>query len=219
MVTVSLHTNLSQHSVRPQSQFIEMFDIEGNSFGWPIKSFNDFASLDCSMTTDFERYADYPHIGIDSIEQNTGNLNGYRSVAEDNVISSKYVFTPKHIIYSKIRPNLNKVATPDFEGLCSADAYPILPIEDETSREFLAYLMRSDYFVRQMVKSSNRTGMPKVNRKQVESFSCPFPPKGKQDVFVAIYKQADKSKYYIQKIINNKIWHTLTKQIPLSKCS
>ena len=27
---------------------------------------------------------------------------------------------------AKIRPNLNKVATPDFKGLCSADSYPIL---------------------------------------------------------------------------------------------
>ena len=46
---------------------------------------------------------------------------------EDGVISGKYLFTDKHIIYSKIRPNLNKVALPDFDGLCSADAYPILP--------------------------------------------------------------------------------------------
>ena len=63
-----------------KSQFIEMFDFENNSHDWPILSFCDFASLDCTMTTDYEYYSSYPHIGIDSIEQNTGRLFGYRTV-------------------------------------------------------------------------------------------------------------------------------------------
>ncbi len=177
------------------SQFIEMFDFENNSHNWPMMSFCEFASLDCTMTTDYDYYADYPHIGIDSIEQNTGRLLGYRTVKEDNVKSGKYIFTSKHIIYSKIRPNLNKVATPDFDGLCSADSYPILANEEITSKDFLAYLMRSEVFLRYIVPLSNRTGMPKVNREQVEAFLCPIPPKKEQNKFVSIYHQADKSEF------------------------
>ena len=170
-----------------------MFDFENNSHNWPVMGFGEFASLDCTMTTDYEYYAEFPHIGIDSIEQNTGRLFGYRTVKEDNVKSGKYIFTPKHIIYSKIRPNLNKVATPDFEGLCSADSYPILANDSVTSKDFLVYLLRSDVFLRYIVPLSNRTGMPKVNREQVEGFRCPIPPKEEQDKFVAIYNQSDKS--------------------------
>lgn len=178
-----------------QSQFIEMFDLSGNSKHWPVLKFNDFATLDCKMTTDFKFFANHPHIGIDSIEQNTGRLYGYRTVSEDNVKSGKYIFTPKHIIYSKIRPNLNKVAIPDFEGLCSADSYPVLANEKVTSRVFLAFLMRSEVFLDYIVPLSNRTGMPKANRDQVEGFTCPMPPKTEQDRFVAILEQADKSKF------------------------
>lgn len=178
-----------------QSQFIEMFDLSGNSKHWPVLKFNDFATLDCKMTTDFDFFANHPHIGIDSIEQNTGRLYGYRTVSEDNVKSGKYIFTPKHIIYSKIRPNLNKVAIPDFEGLCSADSYPVLANEKVTSRVFLAFLMRSEVFLDYIVPLSNRTGMPKANRDQVEGFTCPMPPKTEQDRFVAILEQADKSKF------------------------
>ena len=177
------------------SQFIEMFDFENNSHNWSVMSFNDFASLDCTMTTDYDYYADYPHIGIDSIEQNTGRLYGYRTVKEDNVKSGKYIFTPNHIIYSKIRPNLNKVAVPDFDGLCSADSYPILPNNEVTSKDFLVYLLRSDVFLRYIIPLSNRTGMPKVNREQVEGFACPLPPKSEQSKFVTIYHQADKSEF------------------------
>ena len=185
-----------------KSRFIEMFDFEKNTHNWPVLNFCDFASLDCTMTTDYERYASYPHIGIDSIEQNTGRLFGYRTVKEDNVKSGKYIFTSNHIIYSKIRPNLNKVGTPDFNGLCSADSYPILPNEEMTSKDFLAYLMRSDIFLRYIVPLSNRTGMPKVNREQVEGFACPFPPKEEQDKFVAIFHQADKSGFELRKSID-----------------
>lgn len=184
-----------------KSQFIEMFDLERNSLSWPVMCFKDFASLDCSMTTDFEIYAEYPHIGIDSIEQNTGILSGYRTVKEDNVKSGKYKFTARHIIYSKIRPNLNKVATPDFEGLCSADAYPILAKENVIYKDFLAFILRSDKFLNYIVPLSNRTGMPKVNREQVEGFTCPIPPKEAQDRFISILQQSDKSKFELNKSI------------------
>ena len=111
-----------------KARFVELFgDLKTNPKGWPVLPFPAFAKIDGNMTTDYKKYADYPHIGIDRIEKGTGELKGYRTVREDGVISGKYIFTPQHIIYSKIRPNLNKVALPAFEGLCSADAYPILP--------------------------------------------------------------------------------------------
>lgn len=178
-----------------QSQFLEMFDFDNNSHNWPVLSFKQFALLDCDMTNNFEAYADKPHIGIDSIEQNTGELLNFRTVSEDNVKSGKYKFTDKHIIYSKIRPNLNKVAMPDFDGLCSADAYPIMPNQEITSRPFLTYLLRSIVFLDYIIPLSNRTGMPKANKDQVEGFKCPFPPKSEQEQFVKIMTQADKSKF------------------------
>ena len=77
-------------------------DMAENPHGWPIKRFDEVAEIDGTMTTDYERYAEYPHIGIDSIEKDTGRLFGYRTVREDNVKSGKYIFGPQHIIYSKI---------------------------------------------------------------------------------------------------------------------
>ena len=179
-----------------KSQFIEMFgDYKTNSKCWPIEPFNSFAKIDANMTTEYERYADYPHIGIDSIEKDTGVLSGYRTVKEDNVISGKYYFTPRHIIYSKIRPNLNKVALPEFDGLCSADAYPILPNEKNCNRIYLAVLLRSQFFLDYILGFSARSNMPKVNRKQVEGFRAPLPPLSIQEQFAELYVQSDKSKF------------------------
>ena len=186
-----------------KARFVEMFgDFKTNSKGWPIVGFEDIAVIDGNMTTDYEKYADYPHIGIDSIEKETGILKGYRTVAEDGVISGKYVFTSAHIIYSKIRPNLNKVALPDFDGLCSADAYPILPINGKCNRVFLAYDMRSAFFLDYILQFCNRTNLPKVNRREVAGFKTPLPPIELQDQFAAFVAQIDKSKSVIQKSLD-----------------
>ena len=185
-----------------KARFVEMFgDFKLNPMDWPIVSFDDIAIIDGNMTTDYERFANYPHIGIDSIEKDTGILKGYRTVAEDGVISGKYVFTPKHIIYSKIRPNLNKVALPSFNGLCSADAYPILPVAGKCNRAFLAYNMRSPYFLDYILQFCNRTNLPKVNRKEIAGFKTPLPPIELQNDFSNFVAQVDKSKIAMQKAL------------------
>ena len=196
---VSYEKLLIQTNNLVMAQFVEMFgNPEENPHGYQILSFPDFATIDANMTNDYEKYADYPHIGIDSIEKDTGRLVGYRTVKEDNVKSGKYLFTSKHIIYSKIRPNLNKVALPDFDGLCSADAYPILPNPDNCNRIYLAFVLRSQWFLNYVVPLSGRSNMPKVNRDQIYKFQWPMAPLKEQEKFAAFYKQVDKSKSALQ---------------------
>ncbi len=193
------HQQLAKLDELVKSRFIELFgDLKTNPHNWQCRSLLDVAEIDTTMVTDYEKYADYPHIGIDSIEKNTGRLFGYRTIAEDRVISGKYLFTAKHIIYSKIRPNLNKVALPDFEGLCSADAYPILPKENVCLRIYLGYVMRSEFFLDYILPFSRRANMPKVNKEQLSGFVLPVPPIDLQNRFAAFVEQTDKSKLAIQ---------------------
>lgn len=184
-----------------KSRFVEMFgDLQTNNKGWSIAPFEDAATIDGTLEKDFKRYADYPHIGIDSIAKGTGELVGYRTVAQDGVISGKYHFTAKHIIYSKIRPNFNKVALPDFEGLCSADAYAILPTE-KADRVYLAYVLRSQFFLDYIIPLSGRTGMPKANRKQIQGFEFPLPPLALQREFAVFVAEVDKSKFVLRETV------------------
>lgn len=185
-----------------KARFIEMFgDLRTNNKNWQVVSFNECASIDTNMIRNFEGYEGYPHIGIDSIEKDTGRIFGYRTISEDGVISGKYLFTPKHIIYSKIRPNLNKVALPDFIGLCSADAYPILVKDTVCTREYFGYTLRSRIFLDYILAFSSRTNLPKVNKSQVEGFKLPLPPIELQNQFADFVKQVDKSRFDIKKSI------------------
>lgn len=202
MIIQNKHKELKLLTDLIRARFVELFgDLKSNNKRWPIVGFKECADIDTNMIHNFEGYENYPHIGINCIEKETGRLIGYRTIAEDGVISGKYLFTPKHIIYSKIRPNLNKVALPDFKGLCSADAYPILVKSEICNREYFGYTLRSKYFLDYILAFSNRTNLPKVNKNQVEGFMLPLPPIDLQNQFAAFVQQVNKSKFVIHKFL------------------
>ncbi|MDX2055009.1 MAG: restriction endonuclease subunit S [Polyangiaceae bacterium] len=127
-------------------------------------------------------FLDLPHVAPDNIEKGTGRLLGYRSVREDAVTSSKHRFFPGQILYSKIRPNLSKVVVIDFEGLCSADMYPLNP---RIEREYLQLFLLSAAFLEQVVREDNRLAMPKVNQAQLSATRIAVPPLAEQKRIVA----------------------------------
>src|SRR6266581_3163058 len=47
---------------------------------------------------------------------------------KNSVTSSKHRFFAGKVLYAKIRTNLSKVVRVDFDGLCSADMYPLTPL-------------------------------------------------------------------------------------------
>ncbi len=178
-----------------QSVFMDMFgDPVTNPKGWEIKKFKEMAKVDTKMIKNFEEYGELPHIGIANIESNTGRLINYKLVKDENLESGKYLFDERHIIFSKIRPNLNKVALPNFKGLSSADSYPILINEKVTNRIFYAYLLRSQLFLDYILKHSVRTNIPKANKKQLEGFDSYCPPLYLQNQFATIVEKVEEEK-------------------------
>ena len=125
-------------------------------------------------------YCDLPHVGGQNIESETGNLLAFRSAREDGVISGKYPFDGNDVLYSKIRPALNKVAIPNFMGVCSADIYPIRPSGGDIRRDFLVYLLRSELFVEYATKHSARGKIPKINREALFAYGARLPQPAEQ---------------------------------------
>ena len=56
-------------------------------------------------------------------------------------------FGDEHILYSRLRPYLNKVVVPDEEGYATTEMIPLKPNPASLNRDFLAQLLRSDEFV------------------------------------------------------------------------
>lgn len=128
-----------------------------------------------------EGYEEYPQISPDNIEKNAGKLLAYNSVEEVGIISGNHLFYKGQILYSKIRPNLNKVIIAPFDGLCSADMYPI---ESNQMTKFILYMMLSDYFVEQVsIVIHDRVKMPKINQDELGEIRVVIPiPKDQMDI-------------------------------------
>jgi len=148
---------------------------------WKWERFINVTSIESNLVEP-QNYYDYPHIAPNYIERDTGKLLSYKTIAEDKVTSNKHRFYPGQIIYSKIRPNLNKAVFVDFEGLCSADMYPLSTML--YPRYFICYIL-SDVFLKQITSDDNRLAMPKVNQSQLSQVLIAVPPLKEQKRIVA----------------------------------
>jgi len=128
-------------------------------------------------------YHDYKHIAPDNIEKGTGKLLQCRTVAEDKVVSANHLFYRGQIIYSKIRPLLRKAVIAPFDGLCSADMYPL---NTQLNSAFLLHFLLSDTFNHQIALAmSSRVKMPKINQDELGKVLLPLPPLAEQMRIVA----------------------------------
>jgi type I restriction enzyme S subunit len=139
---------------------------------WVWCRFYNCAIIESNLVDPF-KYPNHPHIAPDYIEKGTGNLLACKTVSEDNVISANHYFFPSQLIYSKVRPRLNKVVKVDFEGLCSADMYPLKPL---VNPDYLLFCMLSSHFLSEVNKFDNRVKMPKINQSQLSQILIPLPP-------------------------------------------
>ena len=140
--------------------------------GWKVVRFKHIASIKSNLVQP-DKYMKYPQIAPDNIEKDTGRLLSHQTVEESGVISGNHLFYRGQILYSKIRPNLNKLTVAPFDGLCSADMYPI---ESKLPTLFMVYSMISTYFVSQVsLIIQDRVKMPKINQEELGEIKVAVP--------------------------------------------
>jgi type I restriction enzyme S subunit len=136
-------------------------------------------------------YAEMPHVGGDNIESGSGRIFGVRTAAELRLISGKYLFHAGEILYSKIRPALNKATIPDFDGICSADIYPLRVNPKIAEPRYLIHVLRSRDFLAYTEQHASRTNIPKVNRDALLGYEAALPPLSEQRRIADILDKAD----------------------------
>ena len=151
------------------------------------------ADVKCNLVNPLD-YPDYPHIAPDNIEKKTGILLDYHTVSEDGVKSGKHMFYAGQILYSKIRPYLSKVVIVDFDGLCSADMYPI-EAKSGIDIEYLWYYMLSEDFLYQASTAGSRSLLPKINQKELSTIKIRVTDYDEQKEIVKILKNAIENEY------------------------
>ncbi|AYX34634.1 restriction endonuclease subunit S [Burkholderia pseudomallei] len=137
-----------------------------------------------------EPYRSMILIAPDHIESGSGRLIQERTASAQAAISGKYLFDSGDIVYSKIRPYLRKATIAKFQGLCSADMYPLKTRKGVESGFVLPVILghRFSIFAEGV---SARTGIPKINREDLSAFSIALPPQNEQRAIATALSDVD----------------------------
>ncbi|MGD0354933.1 MAG: restriction endonuclease subunit S [Dehalococcoidia bacterium] len=150
---------------------------------WEIKRLGDVCDYDKIPN----KNSNLPYVGLEHIESNSGKFIG--STNPKSVKSLTFHFTNEHILYGRLRPYLNKVLSPSFEGQCSTEIFPIKP-KTNLSRGFLFHWLLSNVTVKRINATCTGTRMPRANMNTVLGFEIPIPPLSEQQRIVAILDEA-----------------------------
>ncbi len=153
-----------------------MSDLFSLPASWVWARFDEVARIAPSLVSP-DQFPDAPHIAPNHIETQTGHLLPFKTIAEDEVKSPKHLFHAGQIVYSKIRPYPAKVIIADFDGLCSADMYPI---DSYINVQYLRWWMLTPAFTAAAALHQGRSVLPKINSRALNTLPVPVPPLNEQ---------------------------------------
>ncbi len=175
-----------------KSQFIEMFgDPVTNDKKWETQPIQEIAPE--KPSNDLQE-GNVWLLNLDMIEPNTGRVIEKVYVDSKELLSVS-PFDEGNVLFSKLRPYLNKVVIPNGKGYATTELLPLRPNGKKLNKTFFSYLLRSDEFVTYANSIATGTKMPRMPLTSLRKFECILPPMEQQQQFVAIAEQSDKSKY------------------------
>jgi type I restriction enzyme S subunit len=133
-----------------------------------------------------------PYVGLEHIEKGAGNFTADFSCQPETLLATKVRFTPQHVLYGKLRPNLNKVALPHFDGVCTTEIFPLLPKPQSLDRRYLYAVLLSQRFVKWASNSVAGANLPRLAPERLRGYELELPDLTEQQRIAGQLEQADR---------------------------
>lgn len=164
--------------------FYEMFgDPVSNERVWATRKMKDVAPHKVYSGIIPSKGGKFWLLNLDMVEAQTGRILEKVLFKPSEIGNSTTKFNEDSILYSKLRPYLNKVVIPDESGYCSNELVPLLPKKEVLERIFLSYLLRSNSFVDYISARVAGAKMPRVTMSDFREFDVILPPLELQQFF------------------------------------
>jgi len=137
------------------------------------------------------------HVGLEHIDPNTPYPD-WEPV--DGLSSTKRRFDSGDILFAKLRPNLEKSAQPDFEGVASTDIFPIVS-EEGINSKYLLYRLSSKSAYDYARRTSAGTRMPRTSWNLFSNFEFNLPPLKEQRKIASVLHNTDQAIQKTEEII------------------
>lgn len=185
-----------------QSIFYAMFgDPVENEMGWEVKKMNEVAPPSEYKGEHPNKDDKYWLLNLDKVEAQTGRILDFDYYTPEEIGNSVISFDKSNILYSKLRPYLNKVVIPEQIGYATSELVPLKPQGDILNRYYLAYMLRSKTFVSYINIKVAGAKMPRVSMSVFRDFPVPLPPLPLQQTFAQKVEAIEKQKELITESI------------------
>lgn len=144
--------------------------------GWGALPLSQLASEESNQIIPSDHPSDtFNYWGLDAISEGQIAEPPSNYIQGSEVKSTCISFTPKDVLYSKLRPYLNKVIVPTVDGIGSTEWVVYRPNPKLIRREYLAFVMRTKWFVSLASGTSYGARMPRANKSVLREIKIPIP--------------------------------------------
>ena len=147
---------------------------------WKICCFGELCDYgDCINVNTEDIAEDAWILDLEDIEKDTGMVLKKVTKAQRNSVSTKHKFHSGQVLYSKLRPYLNKVVLSDADGYCTSE---ILPLEFKNCvlPEYARYYLMSGTFITYANHCSYGVKMPRLGTTDGKKAIFSLPPLSEQ---------------------------------------
>jgi len=123
-------------------------------------------------------------LDLEDIEKESSRIINYENYKNRKSNSTKSIFKKGDILYSKLRPYLDKVVVAPKDGVCTTEILP-LPIFGGMDSSFYMYAMKRRDFLRYADQKVKGMKMPRLGTEDGKRALFPLPPRAEQRAIVA----------------------------------
>ena len=192
------HSLIKAYDALIKSRFVEIFGVFNiNSNNYNTIKFRDLIEQNNINEEDMVWL-----LNLDMIKPNTGEIVEKVYIKRRNIPTSSVSFKKGTVLYSKLRPYLNKVVIADENGYGTSELIPLNSYKNGLTAEYLAYYLRQDSFVEYIKDKVTGAKMPRVAMDILRNIDIIQPNYIYQEQFSSFVNHVNKLKSDVQKSID-----------------
>lgn len=114
---------------------------------------------------------------LEDIVSGSSVVKTRKYVEENTNLNSKVPFKSGMVLYSKLRPYLDKIVIADQDGIATSEIVPFYSLIDT---DYLVTFLRSPYFLNRVTNLMYGVKMPRLGTQDMTMTIVPLPPLSEQ---------------------------------------
>ena len=173
-----------------QVEDISAWELDDLPENWAICALGEICDYGSCINVETDQITDDEWIlDLEDIEKDSGKVLCKIRKLERNAVSTKHKFSNGQVLYSKLRPYLNKVVLADEDGYCTSEILP-LDFMDIIVPNYARYYLMSPTFLKYADRCSYGVKMPRLSTTDGKKAVFTVPPINEQKRIVEVTETA-----------------------------